>query len=181
MDLVHCNDDNGQKRVATINSAAPDPLPISSNPNCLAESLQKTIVQGWTVVASELLRLVLYLLQRYSVPKHQQISCFTNYCKQCTLFCSNLLRLACTNANVCVLRTLLCCSYSGVCVPKVSRTFPIHLVCVERRCDCDGNHNNKQNRVNCIHHLLSNATVPLTVLEGSKQTLLHAAGELFFL
>ena len=74
VDLDHCDDDDGQKRVAAINSAAPALPLISSNANCLAESLQKTIVQGCTVAASELLCLVPYLLQRYSVPKHQQLS-----------------------------------------------------------------------------------------------------------
>ena len=91
------------------------------------------------------------------------------------LFTSNPLHVACAKGNPLVVRKLLStgCKFNS---PDASGNFPLHMAAsgTSDLSNEDGRKQDESNRMECVKMLL-NAGVPLSMKDGNKQTVLHAA------
>jgi acyl-CoA synthetase (AMP-forming)/AMP-acid ligase II len=92
-----------------------------------------------------------------------------------SLFTSNPLHIACTNGIPLLVRKLLRkgCKFNS---PDASGMFPLHLAAASTSGMkvYDHAHDEDLNRLECVRYLLNEGT-PLSMKDGNKQTVLHAA------
>jgi len=88
-------------------------------------------------------------------------------------FKASPMHLACSQGNDVVVCELVHRGWSAL-VPDANGIFPIHLACAGGDFTDDTQINEMQKRLSIVKCLLDEANVPLAIMDGNKQTVLHS-------
>lgn len=161
MDETNVLDNHGHRGDIPAKEESKDPL---------YESLIEAITLGYTSVASSLLDFT----NPNARPNQGRLGKVTDRNQQRALFKSNPLHLACLRGNPYLVKRLLSHGCK-TCCPDATGSFPIHLSCTrleDKEVDEDLE---DLNRLECVKLLLESGKTPISIKDGSKQTILHSA------